>query len=68
MAIGVWLFVGWMALVAIIALAMFVWGVERDQFKHVEEPARRMLRDDDRPGAMLDKDQKPVGRGEKRDR
>ncbi len=51
MALGVWLFVGWMALVALIAFGMFVWGLEAGQFTDVEEPARRMLCDADSPGS-----------------
>ncbi len=73
MAIGVWLFIGWMALVAITALAMFVWGLERGQFRNLEEPARRMLRDDDTPAPRPetkaeDKKHETNRRGETRDR
>jgi cbb3-type cytochrome oxidase maturation protein len=47
MAAGLWLFVGWMALVAIMAFGFFVWGYEHGQFDDVETPARRMLLDHD---------------------
>jgi cbb3-type cytochrome oxidase maturation protein len=49
MAAGLWLFVGWMALVAIMAFGFFVWGYEQGQFDQIEEPARRMLSDHDPP-------------------
>lgn len=68
MAIGVWLFVGWMAVVALIAFGMFVWGIEHDQFTHLEEPARRMLRDDDAPPRPPDQNGNGTKRGDSRDR
>ena len=56
MAAGVWLFVGWMALVAIMAFGFFVWGWERELFDDVEEPARRMLLDHNAPEAQPDQE------------
>lgn len=46
MAVGVWMFLGWMAIVSIIAFAFFVWGWEHDQFSDLEGTARRMLHDE----------------------
>ena len=45
MPLGMWVVVGWMILVAVIAAALFIWGWKRGQFKNVEEPKYKMLED-----------------------
>jgi cbb3-type cytochrome oxidase maturation protein len=42
---GMWINVGWMALVALTALALLVWAWRRGQFRDTEEAAHRMLED-----------------------
>lgn len=45
MPLGLWAVVGWMALVALIALGLLFWGWKSGQFKDIEEPKYRMLED-----------------------
>jgi cbb3-type cytochrome oxidase maturation protein len=45
MPFGLWVVVGWMALVAASALVMIAWGLKHGQFDDVEEPKYRMLED-----------------------
>lgn len=47
MPLGLWIVVGWMALVALIALLLFWWGWRTGQFKDVEKAKYRMLEDID---------------------
>ena len=47
MLLGMWINVGWMALVAISAIVLLVWGWRRGQFRSVEDPKYRMLEDRD---------------------
>jgi len=42
---GMWVVVGWMALVSFTALLLFVWGWENDQFDDIEEAKYKMLED-----------------------
>ena len=45
MALGLWVFVGWMAFVALTAIVFLIWGWRRGQFRNVEEAKYRMLED-----------------------
>jgi cbb3-type cytochrome oxidase maturation protein len=45
MALGVWVFFGWMVLVAATGVAFLIWGWKSGQFKNVEEAKYRMLED-----------------------
>ena len=45
MLLGMWINVGWMALVAASAIGLLVWGLRRGQFRKIEEPKYRMLED-----------------------
>ncbi|TDB36821.1 MAG: cbb3-type cytochrome oxidase assembly protein CcoS [Actinobacteria bacterium] len=45
MPLGLWVVVGWMAFVALSAVAMIVWGFRSGQFKDIEGPKYRMLED-----------------------
>jgi nitrogen fixation-related uncharacterized protein len=45
MPIGMWAVVGWMALVAFIAILFLIWGWRTGQFRNIEEPKYRMLDD-----------------------
>jgi len=45
MPLGLWVVVGWMAFIPIIAIVLFIWGLKTGQFKDVEEPKYRMLED-----------------------
>jgi nitrogen fixation-related uncharacterized protein len=45
MAIGVIVFVAWMALEAVVVAASVAWGFENGQWKDIEEPKYRMLID-----------------------
>ncbi|MGW8318730.1 MAG: cbb3-type cytochrome oxidase assembly protein [Candidatus Promineifilaceae bacterium] len=45
MPIGMWAVVGWMALVAFIAILFLIWGWRTGQFRNIEEPKYRMLED-----------------------
>jgi cbb3-type cytochrome oxidase maturation protein len=42
---GMWVVVGWMALVSFTALLLFVWGCEHGQFDDIEEAKYKMLED-----------------------
>jgi cbb3-type cytochrome oxidase maturation protein len=45
MALGVWVFFGWMVLVAATGVAFLIWAWRSGQFKNVEEAKYRMLED-----------------------
>ncbi len=45
MAIGVIMFLAWMALEVVYVAGMIAWGFETGQFKDIEEPKYRMLLD-----------------------
>ncbi len=68
MPIGVLLFLAWMALEAVVVLAMIVWGFENKQWKDMEEPKYRMLIDHEpqpwpgrgKPYSKADRDAKPA--------
>jgi cbb3-type cytochrome oxidase maturation protein len=45
MPFGLWVVVGWMALVALSGLALIAWGLRTHQFDDVEEPKYRMMED-----------------------
>ncbi len=45
MPLGMWAFVGWMALVTIIGIGFLLWGLSTGQFKDIEEAKYRMLTD-----------------------
>ena len=45
MPFGLWVFVGWMVLVALTGVAFLIWGWKRGQFKDVEEAKYKMLED-----------------------
>ena len=45
MPLGLWVVVGWMALVFLSGLALIAWGLRTHQFDDVEEPKYRMLED-----------------------
>jgi len=45
MPFGLWVVVGWMALVWLTAVLFLVWGWRTGQFKDVEEAKYRMLED-----------------------
>jgi cbb3-type cytochrome oxidase maturation protein len=45
MALGVWIIFGWMVLVALTGVIMFVWGWKRGQFKDIEAAKYKMLED-----------------------
>jgi cbb3-type cytochrome oxidase maturation protein len=47
MPLGLWVVFGWMLLVAIIAAALFLWGLKSGQFKDIEEAKYRMMEDVD---------------------
>jgi len=47
MPIGMWVVVGWMALVALTGLIFMAWGWNHDQFKDIEEAKHKMLEDKD---------------------
>jgi nitrogen fixation-related uncharacterized protein len=40
-----WMVVGWMALIALFAIGLLIWGWKTGQFKNVEEAKYRMLED-----------------------
>jgi cbb3-type cytochrome oxidase maturation protein len=50
MPFGLWVVVGWMALVMLSGLALIAWGLKSGQFDDVEEPKYRMLEDHDPVG------------------
>jgi cbb3-type cytochrome oxidase maturation protein len=43
MPLGMWVVVGWMALVPLIGVVLFIWGWKSGQFRNVEEAKYRML-------------------------
>ena len=45
MALGVWVFLGWMAFVVFTGAVFLVWAWRSGQFKNVEEAKYRMLED-----------------------
>jgi nitrogen fixation-related uncharacterized protein len=45
MALGVWVFFGWMVLVAATGVGFLIWAWRSGQFKNVEEAKYRMLED-----------------------
>lgn len=45
MPIGMWVVVGWMLFIVLIAILFFVWGLGTKQFKDVEEAKYKMLED-----------------------
>jgi nitrogen fixation-related uncharacterized protein len=45
MALGLWVFLGWMVFVAVTAIVFLIWAWRRGQFKNVEEAKYRMLED-----------------------
>ncbi|HEY5276296.1 MAG TPA: cbb3-type cytochrome oxidase assembly protein, partial [Coriobacteriia bacterium] len=45
MPLGLWVVVGWMALVFLSGLALIAWGLKTHQFDDVEEAKYRMLDD-----------------------
>ncbi len=45
MAIGILLFVAWMALEVVVVAASSAWGFENGQWKDIEEPKYRMMID-----------------------
>ncbi len=57
MALGLWVFVGWMLFVALTAVGFLVWGWKHKQFDNVEEAKYRMLEDRE-PEPWPDKQEK----------
>jgi nitrogen fixation-related uncharacterized protein len=45
MAVGIIVFVAWMALEVVVIAASIAWGFENGQWKDIEEPKYRMLID-----------------------
>jgi len=45
MALGLWVFAGWMVLVVASGVAFLVWGWRNGQFRDIEEAKYRMLED-----------------------
>jgi cbb3-type cytochrome oxidase maturation protein len=45
MILGMWINLGWMLFVALVALGLLIWGWRRGQFRDVEQPKYRMLQD-----------------------
>ncbi len=43
MPLGLWVVVGWMALVSLSGLALIAWGLDHDQFRDIEDAKYRML-------------------------
>lgn len=43
MPLGMWVVVGWMALVALTGVIFLAWGWKNGQFKDIEEAKYRML-------------------------
>lgn len=43
MPLGLWVVVGWMALVSLTGIIFLVWGWRNNQFRDIEEPKYRML-------------------------
>ncbi len=61
MPLGLWVVIGWMAFVALTAVAMIVWGAKTGQFKDIEEAKYRMLEDRD-PEPWPGRTSKEVGK------
>ena len=47
MPFGLWVLVGWMILIPLIGILLFVWGWRSGQFRNIEEAKYRMLEDRD---------------------
>jgi nitrogen fixation-related uncharacterized protein len=45
MALGVWVFLGWMIFVVFTGVAFLIWAWQNGQFRNVEEAKYRMLED-----------------------
>jgi nitrogen fixation-related uncharacterized protein len=45
MALGLWVFLGWMIFVVGTGLVLLIWGWRTGQFKNIEEAKYRMLED-----------------------
>jgi len=45
MPFGMWIVVGWMALVALTGVLFLIWGWKNGQFKDIEEAKYKMLDD-----------------------
>jgi len=45
MPFGMWVVVGWMALVALTGVLFLIWGWKKGQFKDIEEAKYKMLED-----------------------
>ena len=45
MPLGLWVVVGWMALVSLTAVLFFIWAWQTGQFKDIEEAKYKMLED-----------------------
>jgi nitrogen fixation-related uncharacterized protein len=45
MALGLWVFVGWMIFVVGTGITLLIWGWKTGQFKNIEEAKYRMLED-----------------------
>jgi cbb3-type cytochrome oxidase maturation protein len=45
MPLGMWVVVGWMALVSLTGVLFLIWGWKNGQFKNIEEAKYRMLED-----------------------
>ena len=43
MALGLWVFLGWMIIVILSGVGFLIWGWRRGQFKDVEQAKYRML-------------------------
>ena len=60
MALGVWVFFGWMLFVMATGVAFLIWAWRSGQFKNVEEAKYRMLEDRE-PEPWPDKTEKEKG-------
>ena len=47
MLLGLWIDVGWMIFVALVGVALLIWGWWHSQFRNIEEAKYRMLEDKD---------------------
>ncbi len=63
MALGLWVFLGWMAFVIATAIGFLIWGWRRGQFRDVEEAKYRMLEDRE-PEAWPDQKQERTQDGQ----
>ena len=65
MPVSLWVYVGWMGLVAAIGIGLFVWGLRHKQFDDLEEPKYRMLEDrEPEPWPGREKKQRSVSQTE----